>query len=370
MRVARWPRYASGMDAPAPLFPPLSPPLAPLTEPEARAAFARRDRAFDGRFVAAVTTTMIYCRASCPARRPRPENLRIMASGAEAEALGYRACLRCRPDEAARDALAVARAIAIVQAAEERVPTARLAGEVGYSPEHFARVFARATGLTPAAYGRALRLDRARDALGDAGVTGAIAAAGYGAPSRFYEQAKGKLGMAPSAWANGGAGVTIRWARAATTLGPMLVAATDKGVCRLSFGEDEADLRARFPKAVLQPSDADFAALVATVVAAVEQPGTMPDIPLDVRGTAFQERVWAELRRIPPGETRSYAQLAAAAGNPRASRAAGSANGANPVAVLVPCHRVVRGDGSVGGYAYGQAIKRELLAREKDQTKL
>lgn len=362
MRVAGWPRYGSGMAAVS------SPP--PIAEAEALAAFAARDRAFDGRFVAAVTTTMIYCRASCPARRPRPDNVRIMASGAEAEAAGFRACLRCRPDEAARDAVAVARAIAILRAADERIGTARLAGEVGYSSEHFARVFARATGLTPAAYGRALRLDRARDAMRANDVTGAIVAAGYGAPSRFYEQAREKLGMAPSAWANGGAGVTIRWARVQTTLGPMLVAATAKGVCRLSFGEDEVDLRARFPKADLAPGDAAFAALVAQIVAAVEAPGTAPEIPLDVRGTAFQERIWAELRKIPPGETRSYAELAAAAGNPRATRAAGSANGANHVSVLIPCHRVVRSDGSVGGYAWGSDIKRELLAREKGQTKL
>lgn len=347
----------------------VSPPP-PFTEAEALAAFAARDRAFDGRFVAAVTTTMIYCRASCPARRPRPENVRIMANGAEAEAAGFRACLRCRPDEVARDAAAVTKAIARLQAAEERLDTARLAAQVGYSTEHFARVFARATGLTPAAYGRALRLERVRDAMGTNDVTAAINAAGYGAPSRFYEQAKGRLGMAPSAWAKGGAGVTIRWARVASTLGPMLLAATDKGVCRLSFGEDEADLRARFPKADLAPGDAGFAALLAQVVAAVEAPGTAPDIPLDVRGTAFQERVWAELRKIPPGETRSYAELAAAAGNPKASRAAGSANGANHVSVLIPCHRVVRGDGSVGGYAWGTDIKRELLAREKAQTKL
>lgn len=362
MRVARRPRYDRGMDAVT--------ALSNLSEVEALAAFARRDRSYDGRFVAGVTTTMIYCRASCPARRPRPQNVRIMASGAEAEAAGFRACLRCRPDEVARDAAAVAQAIALLQAAEERLDTASLAAQVGYSAEHFARVFARATGLTPAAYGRALRLEKARDAMGANDVTAAIHAAGYGAPSRFYEQAKGKLGMAPSAWAKGGAGVTIRWARVATTLGPMLLAATGKGVCRLSFGEDEADLRARFPKADLAPGDAAFAALLAQVVAAVEAPGTAPDIPLDVRGTAFQERVWAELRKIPPGETRSYAELAAAAGNPKASRAAGSANGANHVSVLIPCHRVVRGDGSVGGYAWGTDIKRELLAREKAQTKL
>ena len=171
--------------------------------------------------------------------------------------------------------------------------------------------------------------------------------------------------MAPSAWIKGGAGVTIRWAVTATSLGPMLVAATDKGVCRISFDEGEEDLRAIFPQAQLLNGGDDFTALLASVVAAVEQPDTGHDIPLDVRGTAFQERVWQALRRIPAGETRSYAQIAAAAGNPKAVRAAGSANGANHVAVLIPCHRVVRSDGALGGYAYGEGIKRELLRREK-----
>lgn len=341
-----------------------------IDDAEALDAFARRDRAYDGRFVVCVTTTMIYCRPSCPARRPRPENVVLAANMGEAEGLGYRPCLRCRPDEAARDAMAVAEAVEILKRAQERVSLGDLSANVGYSPAHFSRVFARATGLSPAAYGRALRLERARKALGAQGVTQAIAAAGYGAPSRFYEQAKDRMGMTPSAWANGGAGVTIRWDRVETKLGPMLAAATDKGVCRIAFGQDEADLRALFPKAKLRRGGAEFAAQMAKIVAAVEEPSGGADIPLDVKGTAFQERIWAELRKIPYGETRTYAELAAAAGNPKAVRAAGSANGANHVAVLIPCHRVVRSDGSVGGYAYGETIKRELLRRERDQTKL
>jgi AraC family transcriptional regulator of adaptative response/methylated-DNA-[protein]-cysteine methyltransferase len=174
--------------------------------------------------------------------------------------------------------------------------------------------------------------------------------------------------MAPSAWAHGGRGVTICWAVTPTSLGPMLVAATDKGVCRLAFGEDSADLAARFSEAELVAGGEPFASLLADVVSAVEKPGGAPNIPLDVRGTAFQEAVWRELRRIPPGETRSYAQIAAAVGRPGAVRAAGSANGANPVAVLVPCHRVIRSDGSLGGYAYGLEIKAELLAREQREA--
>jgi AraC family transcriptional regulator of adaptative response/methylated-DNA-[protein]-cysteine methyltransferase len=227
-------------------------------------------------------------------------------------------------------------------------------------------VFTRATGLSPAAYARALKTERAREALSANGrVTDAIYDAGYESQSRFYEAIEGKLGMAPSAWARGGAGVTIRWAVVETSLGAMLVAASDKGVCRLSFHEGPDELADRFPKAELVEGGEAFAELLAQVVAAVEQPQRPHDIPLDVQGTAFQERVWAELRKIPAGETRSYAEIAAAAGNPTAVRAAGSANGANNVAVLIPCHRVIRTDGSLGGYAYGLDIKRELLAREK-----
>jgi AraC family transcriptional regulator of adaptative response/methylated-DNA-[protein]-cysteine methyltransferase len=236
---------------------------------------------------------------------------------------------------------------------------------VGYAPHHFHRLFKRATGVTPGAYVRGLRAERARTALDqEERVTDAIYEAGYSGPSRFYADARGRLGMTPSAWRNGGAGVTIRWAVADTTLGAMLVAATDKGICRLSFDEDETALLHRFPHAMILPGDEAMRALVAGAVMAVEQPGRMPHLPLDVAGTAFQQAVWAELMKIPPGETRSYAQIAAAVGKPAAVRAAGSANGANNVAVLIPCHRVVRSDGSLGGYAYGLDRKAALLERE------
>jgi len=331
------------------------------------AAFAARDRRWDGRFVVAVRTTGIYCRPSCPARRPRPENTRFYATNAEAEAAGFRPCKRCEPDAVARDAAAVELAIALLRDAAEPLTLADLAQETSYSPSHFQRIFKRSTGLSPAEYARALRRERANESLsGGETVTGAIYEAGYGAPSRFYEDSKGRMGMAPSAWKNGGRGVTISWAVVETTLGPMLVAATEKGVCRLSFGETGEDLRARFPEAELAEGGAGFAQLLEAVIAEVERPGSGgADVPLDVQGTAFQEKVWRELRRIPPGETRSYAEIAAAAGNPRAVRATGSANGANHVSVLIPCHRVVRSDGSLGGYAWGLDIKRELLEREK-----
>jgi len=338
-----------------------------IDDKQAWAAVMRRDRAFDGQFVTGVLSTGIYCRPSCAARHPARANVRFFADGAQARAAGLRACKRCLPDDVARDEAAVRAAIDAIRSGES--PTLDELGAItGYSPTHFSRVFKRATGLSPAAYARALREERARDALSGAErVTDAIYDSGYEAPSRFYAAMEGKMGMSPSAWKNGGRGVTIRWAVVETTLGTMLVAATDKGVCRLSFDEGETELRARFPNAELARGGADFAALLQQVIDAVETPGTGADIPLDVAGTAFQEACWKALRNIPPGETRSYSEIAAAAGNPKATRAAGSANGANNVAVLIPCHRVIRSDGGIGGYAYGTAIKEELLRRERNE---
>jgi AraC family transcriptional regulator, regulatory protein of adaptative response / methylated-DNA-[protein]-cysteine methyltransferase len=338
----------------------------PDLDDEARWRIAlAKDRRFDGCFVTGVLSTGIYCRPSCPARAPKRENVRFFARPEDAEAAGLRACLRCRPEAQARDEAAVAQGLALLRAAHDGVSLDRLAAAVGYSPSHFQKVFKRAVGLSPAAYIRALRLDRVAEAL-SAGekVTDALYDAGYSAPSRFYEASE-RLGMTPSVWAAGGRGVTIHWAVVGTTLGPMLVAATEKGVCRLSFGEGREALEARFPNAVLAEGGEAFAALLQQVVDAVESPGSDNAVPLDVRGTAFQEAVWQELRRIPPGETRSYAQIAAAVGKPGAVRAAGSANGANNIAVLIPCHRVIRSDGSLGGYAYGLAIKQALLDKER-----
>jgi AraC family transcriptional regulator, regulatory protein of adaptative response / methylated-DNA-[protein]-cysteine methyltransferase len=344
--------------------------LATMTAPELdddarwRIALAK-DRRFDGRFVTGVLSTGIYCRPSCPARAPLRENVRFFAGPSEAEAAGLRPCLRCRPEAQARDEAAMARALETIELAEVPVPLAVLAAEAGYSPSHFQRLFKRAVGLSPAAYARARRMERASDALsGGASVTEAIYEAGYSAPSRFYAASE-RLGMAPSAWRDGGRGVTIRWAVVRSSLGPMLVAATDLGVCRLSFNEGREALERRFPLADLIEGGEAFAGLLTRVIAAVEAPGSDSSIPLDVQGTAFQEAVWAALRTIPPGETRSYAQIAVAVGRPGAVRAAGSANGANNVAVLIPCHRVIRSDGAPGGYAYGLEIKQELLRRER-----
>ena len=331
-------------------------------------AVLRRDRSFDGRFGTGVLTTGIYCRPSCAARHPARSNVRFFVDGAAAREHGLRACKRCLPDDVARDEAAVLAAIDEIRQAEDAPSLAALARITDYSPTHFQRVFKRATGLSPAAYARALREERARDALtsGDS-VTGAIYDAGYGSASRFYEGTKGKLGMSASDWRDGGSGRTIHWTLVDTSLGPMLVAATDKGVCCLSFNEGEDHLRARFPKAELVEGGEGFRDLFEEVTAAVEQPSTATtvDIPLDVKGTAFQQRVWEALRRIPAGQTLSYGELAAAVGNPKASRAVGGANGANNIAVLIPCHRVIAADGGLGGYAYGTAIKAELLRREK-----
>lgn len=336
-----------------------------VTDAFAWDAFTRRDRRYDGQFVGAVKTTGIYCKPSCAARHPLRENVEFFATPAEAREAGYRACLRCRPDEVGRDERAVLSAIAAIQSAGQPLALAALAAETGYSPSHFQRVFTRHTGLSPAAYARALLAERAAQALSaEHSVTEAIYAAGYSAPSRFYEANQGRLGMTPSAWVNGGKGAAIHWAVVDTSLGKMLVAATDKGVCRLSFGEGHEALERRFPEAELVEGGDEFEALLAQVIAAVEAPGDFSHIPLDVKGTAFQEAVWRELRKIPLGETRTYAELAAAVGKPKAVRAAGSANGSNHVSVLIPCHRVIRTGGGLGGYAWGLGIKRKLLERE------
>lgn len=341
-----------------------APPEA-LDSDAAWAAVLRRDRSMDGRFVTGVLTTGIYCRPSCAARHPKRENVRFFPGGAEAAAAGLRACLRCRPDDVSRDCAAVEAALKLIETAEELPSLEQLAARAGYSPFHFHRLFKRATGVTPAAYARGKRARAMTETLAaDGRVTDAIYDAGYSGPGRFYAEAKDRLGMTPTRWRDGGRGETISWATAETSLGTMLVAATERGICRLSFDEDEAELRRRFPNASIRPGGPAMAELVARTAAAVEAPERPHDLPLDVRGTAFQEAVWRELSRIPPGESLSYAALAARAGRPQAVRAAGTACGSNQIAILIPCHRARRGDGSPGGYAYGLERKARLLERE------
>lgn len=340
---------------------------ASMPDPDACwAAFIRRDRTFDGRFVGAVLTTGIYCKPSCAARHPRRENMIFLSDPAAARTAGFRACLRCRPDEVGRDRLAVEAAQAFIAAAETPPSLEEVAVHAGYAPHHFHRLFKRETGLTPAAYARSLRAERLKLALTEGGsVTEAIYEAGYNAPSRAYADAEKHLGMTPSAWKDGGRDVVIRHKVMATSLGPVLVAATDRGLCRISFDEEEADLQLRFPKAEILPADARLDELAMGVARLIDDPAHAPDLPLDVCGTAFQQAVWAALRAIPPGETRSYGEIAAAIGKPGAVRAAGTACGGNNLAVLIPCHRVLRGDGSLGGYAYGADRKQALLERER-----
>lgn len=333
-----------------------------IDEQSAWEAFERRDRSADDRFVVAVSTTRIYCRPSCPARRPKREHVRFFASGAEAAARGYRACLRCKPDEVTRDRKAIADAVALLRDAEATVRLDVLAAAVGYAPHHFARLFSRELGMSPALWQRARRLSEAERRLGEgASVAEAIYDAGYSAPSRFYDDAKA-LGLTPVARRKGERKMVIDWAKVDSALGPLLIAASDRGLCRVSFDEDVEALRRRWPAAELRENPAS--PLIEAALAAIADPSLAASLPTDVSGTAFQQRVWAELRKIPPGETRSYLDIARALGDPNATRAVGTANGANPIAIIVPCHRVVRNDGGLGGYAGGLERKRALLAAE------
>lgn len=329
------------------------------------AAFMRRDRSWDGRVIGAVKTTGIFCKPSCPARRPKREHVIFFSSAEEARTAGFRACLRCKPDEVGRDREAVASAVKLIESAEETLSLDELASAVGYAPHHFQRIFKRDLGVSPAAYARGLRNRRTEAALkSNERVTDALYDAGYQNPSGFYNDAKERLGMTPSAWRDGGRGETIRWTTFDSPLGQMLIAATSKGICRLTFDDSEASLERLFPKATIMKDTGGLKELVEGALKAIERPLAAPDLPIDVAGTAFQEAVWRELRRIPPGETRSYADIAAAIGAPKAVRAVGSANGDNHVCVLIPCHRVIRSDGSLGGYGGGIERKKKLLTLE------
>ncbi len=347
---------------------PRSEPMATLTrlDPDtAWAAFMRRDRAWDGRVIGAVHTTGIYCKPSCPARRPKRENVTFYQSGEEARAAGFCPCLRCKPDEVGRDREAIASAVKLIEEAEESPGLLELAEAVGYAPHHFQRIFKRDLGVSPAEYARGLRNQRSETALkSNERVTDAVYEAGYQSPSGFYSDAKERLGMTPSAWREGGRGETIRWTTFNSPLGQMLIAATSKGICRLTFDDSEASLKRLFPRATIVEDEGALRELVEGALAAIDKPLAAPDLPIDVQGTAFQEAVWRELRRIPAGETRSYAEIAAAIGHPKAVRAVGTANGDNHICVLIPCHRVIRSDGSLGGYGGGIERKKKLLASE------
>jgi len=335
------------------------------------AAFERRDRGWDGRVIGAVKTTGIYCKPSCPARRPKREHVEFFATAEEARGAGYRSCMRCKPDEVGRDREAVAKAVKLIETAEEPLTLDELADGVGYAPHHFQRIFKRDLGVSPAEYARALRNRRTETALKANGrVTDAVYDAGYSGPSSFYSDAKERLGMTPSAWRNGGRGETIRWTHFDSPLGRMLIAATSKGICRLTFDDSVNSLQRLFPQATIVEDAGGLKELVEGALEAIESPRAAHQLPIDVAGTAFQEAVWRELRKIPVGETRSYAEIAAAIGQPTAVRAVGTANGDNHVAVLIPCHRVIRSDGTLGGYAGGLDRKRKLLSNEQQRGSL
>jgi AraC family transcriptional regulator of adaptative response/methylated-DNA-[protein]-cysteine methyltransferase len=340
-------------------------------------AVADRRRDADGRFVYAVATTGIYCRPSCASRRPLRRNVKFFAAPDAAERAGYRPCLRCKPrddhpDDAAAARLSEVRA-AIDRALEEgdAVPSLRALGEaVGLSPFHLQRSFKRRFGMSPREYGAAKKLGRVKSELATGSdVTGALYAAGYGAPSRLYERAKTQLGMTPATYKNGGAGAAIGFATAKTQLGTLLIAATDKGVCAVSLGPDaaslEAALKREYPAATIAPDRKRLESWLKALLRHIDgkEPGL--DLPLDLVATAFQWRVWRALRAIPYGTTTSYAAIARAIGAPAAVRAVASACANNQAALVIPCHRVVRGDGQLAGYRWGIERKAKLLAREK-----
>jgi len=354
-------------------MPPARQSRAAITTHDARwAAVVARDRGADGQFFYAVRTTGVYCRPSCAARRARPENVSFYASAGDAQRAGFRPCKRCKPDQpslAEQHAVRVARLCRLIENAESVPGLEELARQAGLSIYHLHRVFKAVTGLTPKGYAAAHRARRVRAELARSStVTEAIYGAGYGSNGRFYGESNQVLGMTPTRYRAGGTNVPIRFAVGQCSLGSILVAASERGVCAIFIGDDPdaltRDLQDRFPRARLIGGDADFEQLVAKVVGLVEAPAVGLELPLDVQGTAFQQRVWQALRKIPVGQTVSYSQIARRIGAPNAVRAVAQACAANRLAVVIPCHRVVRNDGALSGYRWGVERKRVLLERE------
>ncbi len=322
-----------------------------------------------GAFVYGVVTTGVYCRPECPSRRARREHVRFFETGEDAVAAGFRPCLRCRPGMPARHA-AVVRQACEWMASRARMPgLTDVARRAGMSPHHFQRVFKAVVGLTPGQYARAVRDRRMRTTLGaSASVTEAFHAAGFGSSGRFYQEARHRFGMAPGRYRSGGAGETIHYVVRECLLGYALVAATAVGVCAVFLGDAPetlaAQLTRQFPRATLRQASPEMAGVLQKAIDAINSPRLGADLPMDIRGTVFQQRVWEALRRIPPGETRTYRAVAEVIGHPTAARAVARACAANPLAVLVPCHRVCRADGTAGGFRWGLSRKRALLDRE------
>jgi AraC family transcriptional regulator of adaptative response/methylated-DNA-[protein]-cysteine methyltransferase len=347
--------------------------LAKVTTGDPRwVAIVNRDPAADGKFYYSVKTTGVYCRPSCGARPARPENVQFHPTCEAAEKAGFRPCKRCRPDEPARsvqNATKIAEVCRLIERSDETPSLAELATHADMSPYHFHRTFKAITGLTPKQYAAAHRSSRVRASLERSNtVTDAIYDAGFNSNSRFYESSNGVLGMTPSRFRDGGADTDIHFAIGQCSLGAILVAQSSKGVCSILIGDhpDQLahDLEARFPKANLIGNEPGYERLVARVVGLIESPGIGLDLPLDIRGTAFQQRVWKALQQIPPGSTATYSDIAKKIGMPKAVRAVAQACGSNAIAVAIPCHRVIRSDGGMSGYRWGVERKRTLLERE------
>jgi AraC family transcriptional regulator, regulatory protein of adaptative response / methylated-DNA-[protein]-cysteine methyltransferase len=350
-------------------------PLAVADDPR-WARIVARDRTADGQLWYSVATTGVYCRPSCPSRIANPKNVQLHDSLASARATGFRPCKRCHPEDPfldSRNAAMVARACRIIQESEEELPLEDLAEAVGRSPGYFHRVFKATTGLTPKSYAAAHRAGKVRQGLREGStVTQAIYGAGFNSSGRFYEKSTDILGMTPTHYRAGGANENLKFAVGQCSLGAILVASSNKGVVAILLGDDPErlvrDLQDRFPKAHFVGADRDYEALVAKVVGLIETPRVGGDLPLDIRGTVFQQRVWKALRGIPIGKTVSYAEIARRIGAPNAVRAVATACAKNNLAVAIPCHRVVRNDGSLSGYAWGVERKRLLIGREAART--
>ena len=335
-------------------------------------AVVARERSADGGFVYAVRSTGIYCRPSCPSRKPRRSRVEFFDTPAAAERAGFRACRRCHPRVAAYDPWVdkIRRACVYLGNVEGHPSLATIAARLGGSPYHFQRNFRRLVGVTPREYAEACRLKKVRQRLRDGtDVTGAMLEAGYGSSSRFYERAASKLGMAPKRYQRGGAGMEIHYAIADSPLGRLLVAATDRGVCVVAMGSSDRDLARslahEYPAATVHKDRGRLDGWIAKVLAHLSGSQPRLDLPLDVQATSFQWQVWKALAAIPYGETRSYAEVASQIGRPTATRAVARACATNPVALAIPCHRVVPTAGGVGGYRWGSTRKQQLLARER-----
>jgi len=340
------------------------------------ARIVARDNSADGQFWFSVVTTGVYCRPSCPSRTANPKNVQFHDTIEDAKATGFRSCKRCNPDGptmAAENAALVAKICRLIEESEEEPSLEQLADAADRSPSYFHRLFKASTGLTPKEYGAAHRARKVREGLAAGStVTAAIYDAGFNSSGRFYEQSTRMLGMTPSQYRTGGANEEIKFAVGQTSLGAILVASSKKGVAAILLGDDPdalvRDLQDRFPKARLIGADPTYEALIARVIGFIEAPGIGLDLPLDVRGTVFQRRVWQALRDIPLGETVSYAEVARRIGSPKSVRAVAGACAANSLAVAIPCHRVIRHDGALSGYAWGVERKRLLLDRERGNS--